>query len=84
MLKIGLTQRAEVIQDRNERRDCLDQAWTSLLLENSYLPIPLPNRVKDVDALIDARERCVFNLGFSSKIGADFIYNLVANITENN
>ncbi len=52
MLKVGLTQRVEVIQDRNERRDCLDQAWTRLLTENGYLPIPLPNRVKDVDPLI--------------------------------
>lgn len=52
MLKVGLTQRVEVIKDRNERRDCLDQAWTCLLTENGYLPIPLPNRVKDVNPLI--------------------------------
>ena len=52
MLKVGLTQRVEVIQDTNERRDCLDQAWTRLLVDNGYLPIPLPNRVEDVDTLI--------------------------------
>lgn len=51
-MRIGLTQNVVVLKDRNERRDCLDQAWTSLLIERGYLPIPLPNCVEDVDALV--------------------------------
>ena len=52
MLKIGLTQRVEVLADRGERRDCLDQAWTRLLIGRGYHPIPLPNCVEDVDELV--------------------------------
>ncbi len=53
MFKIGLTQRVEVLPNRGERRDCLDQAWTRLLAENGLVPVPLPNRVDDVDILFD-------------------------------
>lgn len=53
MLRIGLTQRVEVLPDRDECRDCLDQAWTHLLVNNGYWPIPLPNCVADVTALIE-------------------------------
>lgn len=53
MLKIGLTQRVEVLPDRDESRDCLDQAWTHLLVNQGYWPVPLPNCVADVSGLID-------------------------------
>lgn len=43
-LRIGLTQRVEVLADRGERRDCLDQAWFDLLFALDWLPVPLPNR----------------------------------------
>ncbi len=43
MKRIGLTQRVEVIAEYQERRDCLDQNWFSLMLELGYLPIALPN-----------------------------------------
>jgi N5-(cytidine 5'-diphosphoramidyl)-L-glutamine hydrolase len=49
---IGLTQRVEDLPERKERRDCLDQAWTKLLLNNGFCPIPLPNCVGDVDSFI--------------------------------
>ncbi|MEA3347337.1 MAG: gamma-glutamyl-gamma-aminobutyrate hydrolase family protein [Candidatus Auribacterota bacterium] len=49
---IGLTQRVEILKDRNERRDCLDQQWTNLLLKIGMLPVPLPNCVKDVEAMV--------------------------------
>ena len=50
MLRVGLTQRVDL--QREERRDCLDQAWSSLLIENSMLPIPLPNHTADPGALL--------------------------------
>ncbi len=53
MFKIGLTQRVEVLPDRGERRDCLDQAWTHLLADNGFVPVPLPNRIDDVAILFD-------------------------------
>jgi len=53
MPRIGLTQRVEVLSDRDERRDCLDQAWTRLLFNNGYWPVPLPNCVEDVPALME-------------------------------
>jgi len=52
MLRIGVTQRVEVVPDRDERRDCLDQAWTPLLAENGCWPIPIPNRVETVSAML--------------------------------
>ena len=51
MTRIGLTQRVEVIESYGERRDCLDQAWTSLLSASD--PVPLPNCVEEVEAYLD-------------------------------
>jgi len=53
MLKIGLTQRVEVLRERNERWDCLDQAWSRLLSAQGYCLVPLPNWLEKVDELID-------------------------------
>ena len=52
--RLGLTQRVTVIEEYGERRDCLDQAWTTLLEEWGYQPIPLPNTVADVDGYLDS------------------------------
>ena len=52
MMKIALSQRVEVVPDRDERRDCLDQAWTPLLRACGYWPIPLANGVADVEDLV--------------------------------
>lgn len=49
MLRIGLTQRVVFASEGDERRDFLDQAWTRLLVENGYCPVPLPNAISDVD-----------------------------------
>jgi gamma-glutamyl-gamma-aminobutyrate hydrolase PuuD len=43
MNRIGITQRVEVVPHYGERRDCLDQRWSDLVLKLGYLPIPLPN-----------------------------------------
>lgn len=52
MPRIGLTQRVEVVSDRNERRDCLDQAWTTLLIAHQLCPVPLPNAVESAERLV--------------------------------
>jgi len=49
MTRVGLTQRVDVIDEYGERRDCLDQQWTVLLESLGYTPVPLPNRVNEVN-----------------------------------
>lgn len=53
MLKIGLTQRVEVISAYGERRDCLDQAWTMVLSKAGMVAVPLPNLIENVESLFD-------------------------------
>lgn len=48
MTRIGLTQRVAEVPDYGERRDCLDQAWTPLLTELGFKPVPLPNQIEAV------------------------------------
>ena len=43
MKRIGLTQRVDEIADYMERRDCLDQRWSELLIGLGWLPVILPN-----------------------------------------
>lgn len=43
MKKLGITQRVEIISSYNERRDCLDQRWSTLSYRLGYIPVPLPN-----------------------------------------
>ncbi len=43
-LRIGLSQRVAALPGRDERRDCLDQAWHDLLGDLGWLGVPLPNR----------------------------------------
>lgn len=52
--RLGLTQRVAVIEEYDERRDCLDQAWTRLLEGWGYQPVPLPNTVADFGAYLDS------------------------------
>ncbi len=49
MKKIGLTQRVEVIEAYQERRDCLDQNWVRLLLDLGFMPVLLPNIIPVTD-----------------------------------
>lgn len=54
MNTVFVTQRVDILGDRNETRDCLDQKWTSLLLTCGLLPILIPNNVQAVQALYKA------------------------------
>ena len=47
MKRLGITQRVEIISSYNERRDCLDQRWSTLSSKLGYIPIPLPNNFND-------------------------------------
>jgi putative glutamine amidotransferase len=52
MIRVGITQRVEVIDEYEERRDCLDQRWGPLLRSLGYLPIPLFNTIEDVGTYV--------------------------------
>lgn len=54
MIRLGLTQRVDVVEAYGERRDCLDQAWIDLLEEWDYRPFPLPNTVADPRDYLDS------------------------------
>jgi putative glutamine amidotransferase len=53
-MNIGLTQRVEALPDRHERRDCLDQAWSKLLLDAGFTPVILPNQPAHTETLVRA------------------------------
>ncbi|MDR9431785.1 MAG: type 1 glutamine amidotransferase [Natronomonas sp.] len=53
MTRIGLTQRVESVAEYDERRDCLDQRWARLMRSMGFTPIPLFNRVSDVEAYVE-------------------------------
>jgi putative glutamine amidotransferase len=53
-MKIGLTQRVDVLCDRDERRDALDQAWAQVIFHAGFVPVPLPNQPGHAERLVDA------------------------------
>jgi len=65
--RIGITQRVEVVSAYEERRDCLDQNWFTLLESLDFLPLPIPNSLDDPTAYFEQ-----FNLdGFILSGGND-------------
>lgn len=52
--KIGVTQRVEVINRYDERRDCLDQNWIRLLDQLNFQGLPLPNVCERPAEYLDA------------------------------
>lgn len=54
--RIGLTQRADTVPGRDERRDALDQRWAQRLGAAGYLPIPVPNLFDDAETFVDELE----------------------------
>ncbi|MGC8120897.1 gamma-glutamyl-gamma-aminobutyrate hydrolase family protein [Marinobacter sp. VGCF2001] len=47
-MRIGITQRVEVVASYGERRDCLDQQWFCFLERLGMTPVPVPNRLADI------------------------------------
>jgi gamma-glutamyl-gamma-aminobutyrate hydrolase PuuD len=52
MQRIGITQRVEDLPERDERRDCLDQAWAPLMEKIGLIPIPIPNCLERVHEFV--------------------------------
>lgn len=54
MIRIGLTQRVEIIESYDEKRDCLDQRWTQLLDLSGLVIIPLANCMSHPELFIES------------------------------
>ena len=52
MIKVAVTQRVDVIESCNERRDALDQGWMSFIDKCELLPLLIPNCLKTVTKLV--------------------------------
>lgn len=53
MKKVLYTQRVEIIESYQERRDCADQNIPRFLEACGYLPVPVPNVLSALDELLD-------------------------------
>lgn len=53
-MRVGITQRVELVAAYGERRDCLDQQWFCFLEALGYTPIPIPNRLLDTAKWADS------------------------------
>lgn len=51
MKVVLVSQRVDVLADRGERRDALDQRLADWLASHGLLPVPVPNRAERLDAL---------------------------------
>lgn len=53
MRTVLFTQRVEIIESYNERRDCADQRIADFIITCGFLPVPVPNNSSIVEKLID-------------------------------
>jgi len=44
---VAVTQRVDIIDERGERRDCIDQRLSQWLEESGYLPVAVPNTLSE-------------------------------------
>lgn len=52
-MRIGVTQRVEVVEAYGERRDCLDQQWSVLLADLGHTLVPVPNALTRPEAWLE-------------------------------
>ena len=58
MKTVIFTQRVEIIESYNERRDCADQRIAEFIKECGFLPIPIPNNPDILNDAISQIEPC--------------------------
>ncbi len=54
MKSVLFTQRVEIIESYNERRDCADQRISDFIEKCGYLPIPVPNKADIAEEMVYA------------------------------
>ena len=52
-MRIGITQRVDLIADYEETRDSLDQRWSELIEFLGAKALPIPNKIKDINLWLD-------------------------------
>ncbi len=71
-MNVLISQRVDLLPQRGERRDALDQAWGATLHEllgRPVLMLPVPNRQQDVDAMTAACRPSLIVLSGGNDIG---------------
>lgn len=53
-MRIGISQRVEVVPSYGERRDCLDQQWFRFLEALGYTPVPIPNSLSNLQEWLES------------------------------
>lgn len=53
MKTVIYTQRVEIVESYQERRDCADQNITRFLEACSYLPVPVPNVISNLEVFVE-------------------------------
>lgn len=69
---IAVSQRVDIIRNRDETRDALDQKFCELILASGFLPVPVPNVLScccSVKDWIDSVSPCGFLLSGGNDIG---------------
>lgn len=72
-VRILISQRVDILSDRGERRDALDQAWSDTLarmLAQPILLLPMPNRPQDVEGTLAKWVPSLIVLSGGNDIGA--------------
>ena len=70
-LRIGVSQRRDVFNDRQEQRDCLDARLSSLLWDLGFLPVPLVSGLTEPEAYLADIEPDGFVLSGGNDIGSN-------------
>ena len=52
MQKVLYTQRVEIVESYQERRDCADQRIADFIVACDFLPIPIPNKVEILEEFV--------------------------------
>lgn len=71
-MNVLISQRVDLLPQRGERRDALDQAWGATLHEllgRLVLMLPVPNRAQDVPAMVSACRPSLIVLSGGNDIG---------------
>jgi len=55
-MRIGISQRVEVVPSYGEHRDCLDQQWFRFLEALGFVPVPIPNSLASVEGWLESME----------------------------
>jgi len=71
-VNVLISQRVDILKQQGERRDCLDQAWGKTLcdlLGRSVVMLPVPNRPREVAAMVAACQPSLIVLSGGNDIG---------------